>query len=112
MELNDWKDKIIEKSKKQISFRSNMSNTEIADLTTILFDYLEDGMLIIKNWRKLKDTTEFTNGQHDSGLIRYINDKYLANGREYYESFSSGGVSSSSKQSPESRLKSTCKQVM
>lgn len=112
MEMQEWKDVIIEKATRQISYRNNMSNSEKTELSLVLSDYLEEGISILRNWRKLKDEAEFISGKHDSGIVNFIKNKYLSNGRELFGAYSSGGVSSTMKQTPESILKSTCKQVI
>ena len=112
MEIQEWKDGIIDKAKRQISFRNNMSSSDIQDLTIVLSDYLEEGISILKKWRKLKDDNEFSSGEYDSGLIGFLKNKYSANGRELYSDYSSGGVRANMKKSPESILKSDYKQVM
>lgn len=112
MEMQEWKYGIIDKATRQITYRNNMSKSDIQELTMVLSDYLEEGMSILKKWRKLKDESEFVGGIHDSGLVSFLKNKYSANGRELYSGYSSGGVSSTMDKSPESVLKSTCKQVI
>lgn len=112
MEMQEWKDTIIDKAKRQITFRNNMSSSEILNLTVVLSDYLDEGISILRKWRKLKTDSEFLSGEHDSGLVNFLKNKYSANGREIFEGYSSGGVSSTMNKSPESLLKSTCKQVI
>lgn len=112
MELQEWKDLILDKAKRQITYRNNMSSSDIQELTLVLSDYLEEGITILKKWRKLKTDDEFISGTHDSGLIGFIKSKYQANGRDLFSSYSSGGVSSKMDKTPESLLKSTCKQVI
>ena len=75
MEIYEWKDEIVTRAVKEISFRANMSKSDLSELTLVLFNFLEDGITILKNWRKLKDDTEFLNGTHNSGLINYLKDK-------------------------------------
>lgn len=110
MELRDWRDKIINNSKMLISNRSNMSFNEVENMTDVLELYLDDGISLIKKWRKLNDNEEFLNGDHDSALREYVYNRYLASGREIFQSYSSGGISSSMKSSPDNILKSACKQ--
>ena len=112
MEFDAWKLRIVEKAIAKEKYHSNMSENEALQLSTLFCDYLDDGVLIIKKWRKLKDTTEFTNGDHNEGLLTYISDRHQSRGRELYQGYSSGGVSASMVRSPESRLKSSCKQVI
>ena len=112
MELQEWKDSIIKDAKVQIYFRNNLSLEEDSNLVSILSIYLEDGINIIKQWRKLKNDNEFIGGIHNVALKRYIADRYLAAGRELFNDYSSGGVKATMKQSPESRLKSCVKQVI
>jgi hypothetical protein len=112
MGMEEWRNGIIEKATRQITFRNNMSNNEIQKLSLVLSDYLDEGISIIKKWRKLKNDDEFLNGYHDSGLIAFIKNKDNANGRELFNSYSSGGVNSTMNSNPESILKSTCKQVI
>lgn len=110
MEDREWRDKIINNSKILISNRNNLSLNEVEDMNSIFELYLDDGISIIKKWRKLNDFEEFLSGQHDSALREYIYNRYLASGREIFQSYSSGGVSSSMKTSPDDILKSTCSQ--
>ena len=112
MEMQEWKDSILDKAKRQITYRNNMSGSDIQELMFVLSDYLEEGISIIKKWRKLKDESEFVGGIHDSGIVGFLKNKYSANGRELFGDYSSGGVKANMKQSPESLLKSTCKQVI
>ena len=112
MEIYEWKDDIINRAIRQISYRNNMSNADKAELKLVLSDYLQDGISILKKWRKMKDDSEFISGMHDEGLIVYIKAKDQANGRDLFYSYSSGGVSSSMKQTPENLLKASCKQVV
>lgn len=112
MEMQEWKDGIVDKAVRQITFQSNMSQSDISNLTLVLADYLDDGILIIKNWRKLKTDDEFLSGKHDTALVAYLKNRYLDAGRELFNDYSSGGVKANRKQSPESILKGSCKQVM
>ena len=112
MEIQEWKEDIVSRATREISFRNNMSKAETTELSLVLFDFLEDGITILRNWRKLKDDTEFLAGIHNGGLVNFLKDKYNANGRENFQNYSSGGVTSSMRNTPESRLKSTCKQVI
>lgn len=112
MELQEWKDTLIDKSIRKITFRNNMSANDISELTLVLVDFLDEGIAELKKWRKLKNNDEFLNGIHDTALLTFINDKYLANGRELFQGYSSGGVNASMKVSPLSRLQSSCNQAM
>lgn len=112
MEFQEWKDGIIEKAVRQISYRSNMSRNDLDNLTLVLSDYLDDGLTILRKWRKLKDDSEFVSGMHDSGLIVFMKAKDQANGRDLFSDYSSGGVKANMKQTPESLLKASCKQVI
>ena len=112
MELQDWKNVIIAKAVKQISYKSNMSASDKTELTFVLLDYLDEGITILRKWRKLKDDTEFVSGQHDSGLVAFIKAKDQANGRDLFSDYSSGGVRANMKVTPENLLKGSCKQVM
>lgn len=112
MEMQEWKDSILDKAKRQVSYRNNMSSSDIQELTLVLSDYLEEGISIIKKWRKLQNESEFLSGEHDSRLINFLKNKYSANGRELFGDYSSGGIKANMKKSPESILKSTCKQVI
>lgn len=112
MEFDAWKLKIVEKAIEKEKYHSNMGANEVQSLTVLFSDYLEEGVHIIRKWRKLKDTTEFTNGDHDQALLNYISDRHQSRGRELYYGYSSNGVSASQKYSAESRLKASCKQVL
>jgi hypothetical protein len=112
MEMQEWKDGIVDKAVRQITLQSNMSTTDISKLTLVLIDYLDDGIRIIEDWRKLKTDDEFSSGKHDTALVGYLKNRYLDAGRELFSDYSSGGVRASRKQTPESVLKSSCKQVM
>jgi hypothetical protein len=95
-----------------ISNRSNMSNDEAENLTPILSIYLEEGKEIIRKWRKSVGEVEIVQGLHDSALLEFVINKYTLMGRNIYDSYTSGGVKSTVSKSPESILKSSCKQVM
>ena len=110
--MNDWKAEIVDKALRQISYRNNMSTEEKTELSLVLSDFLEEGILVLRKWRKLKDDTEFLSGIHNNSLIVFLKNKYSANGRELFENYSSGGVSSTMGKTPEDLLKSTCKQVI
>ena len=112
MELQEWKDFIVKKALRQITYRNNMSSSDISELTLVLSDYLGEGIKILKKWRKLNNDDEFVSGNHDSGLVEYLKNKVQANGRELFSDYSSGGVKAKMDKTPESVLKSTCKQVM
>lgn len=112
MDIYEWKQGIIDKAVRQISYRNNMSQTDKDDLSLVLSDYLNDGINILRKWRKLKDDNEFVSGMHDEGIILYLKAKEQANGRDLFVGYSSGGVSASMKQTPESLLKASCKQVI
>ena len=112
MEMQTWRDGVIDKAKRQITYRNNMSASEKNELSIVLSDFLDEGISIITQWRKLKDNNEFVNGKHDNGLLNYLKNKYIANGRELYSDYSSGGVKAKMDKTPESILKSTCKQVI
>lgn len=110
--MQNWKSDLIGQAKRQILLTTNMGKNETSELVFVLSDYLEEGIAIIKSWRKLNDESEFESGKHNSALIVFMKNKYYTNGRELFDNYSSGGVSTSMKQSPESLLKSSCKQVM
>lgn len=110
--MQNWKSELIGKAKRQIVQTNNMSQKEAAELAFVLSDYLEEGITILKNWRKLKVDSEFVSGKHDAGLIVFIKSKYQANGRDLFNEYSTGGIKANMKQTPESLLKASCKQVM
>ena len=112
MEFQEWKYGILDKAVRQITYRANMSQTDKDSLTLVLSDYLDDGITILRKWRKMSDDSEFISGQHDSGLVAFIKAKDQANGRDLFSDYSSGGVRANMKVSPENLLKGSCKQVM
>lgn len=112
MEMQEWKDGVIVKAIRQITYRANMSQNDIDNLTFVLSDYLDDGITILRKWRKMSDDSEFISGQHDSGLVAFLKAKDQANGRDLFTGYSSGGVNATMKVTPENLLKSSCKQVM
>lgn len=112
MELQEWKAEVVKKAISQITYRNNMSSSDISELTFVLSDYLDEGISVLKKWRKLKNDNEFLNREHDDGLIDYLKNKMQANGRDLFSDYSSGGVRAKMDKTPESVLKSTCKQVM
>ena len=112
MEMQEWKDGVIAKAVRQITYRANMSQTDKDSLTLVLSDYLDDGITILRKWRKMSDDSEFISGQHDSGLVAFIKAKDQANGRDLFSDYSSGGVRANMKVTPENLLKGSCKQVM
>ena len=112
MELQEWKDGVIAKAIRQITYRANMSQNDIDNLTFVLSDYLDDGITILRKWRKISDDSEFISGQHDAGLVAFLKAKDQANGRDLFTGYSSGGVNATMKVTPENLLKSSCKQVM
>jgi hypothetical protein len=89
-----------------------MSQADIDKATLVLSDYLDDGITILRKWRKMSDDSEFISGQHDSGLVAFIKAKDQANGRDLFSDYSSGGVRANMKVTPENLLKGSCKQVM
>jgi hypothetical protein len=112
MEFQEWKYGIIDKAVRQITYRANMSQADKDSLTLVLSDYLDDGITVLRKWRKMSDDSEFISGQHDSGLVAFIKAKDQANGRDLFSDYSSGGVRANMKVTPESLLKTSCKQVM
>lgn len=112
MEMQEWKDGVIANAVRQITYRANMSQTDIDNLTFVLSNYLDDGITILRKWRKMSDDSEFISGQHDSGLVTFIKAKDQANGRDLFSDYSSGGVRANMKVTPENLLKGSCKQVM
>lgn len=112
MERQEWLDSILEKSVRQISYRNNMSDTEIQELKVVLSDFLEEGIQILTKWRKIKNESDFYKGDYDSGLILFVKNKYSANGRELYSDYTSGGIKTTMDKTPESVLKSNYKQVI
>lgn len=110
--MQEWKDLIIDKAKRQIAYRNNMSSSEIQELTLVLSDFLEEGISILKKWRKIKDDSAFLTKEYDSGLVLFIKQKYQSNGRDLFSDYTSGGVKATMKVSPENTLKGTYKQVM
>ena len=112
MTVQEWKNNIIEKCKRQILFRNNMSSSEIGELKLVLSDYLDEAVDILKKWRKLLSDAEFVEGVHDSAIVLFIKQKYQANGRDLFNDYSSGGVKANMKVTPENLLKGSCKQVM
>ena len=112
MTMIEWKDGIIEKALRQITYRNNMSQADKDDLTLVLSDYLDEGISILRKWRKLKDDREFISGVHDGGLMVFLKAKDQANGRDLFNDYSSGNVKANMKQTPESLLKASCKQVI
>jgi hypothetical protein len=112
MDMQSWKSGLVLKATTQITYRQNMSGADISSLTLVLSDYLDEGITILRNWRKMKDDNEFVSGMHDSGLVSFIKAKYQANGRDLFSDYSSGGVMANMKVTPENLLKGSCKQVM
>ena len=112
MGMQEWKDGVIANAVRQITYRANMSQTDIDNLTFVLSNYLDDGITILRKWRKMSDDSEFISGQHDSGLVTFIKAKDQANGRDLFSDYSSGGVRANMKVTPENLLKGSCKQVM
>lgn len=114
MDLTQWKDSIIEKAVSQISYRANMAPVDKSELNSLLSSFLDDGISILRKWRKLKseENEEFTNGTHDSSLVAFLKNKYYDNGKELYNGYSSNGISTSKRVAAESLLKSSCKQVL
>lgn len=112
MTMTEWKEGVLEKAMRQITYRNNMSQADKDDLILVLSDYLSEGISILRKWRKLKNDDEFLSGMHDAGLILFIKAKDQVNGRDLFSSYSSGGVSSSMKNTPEGLLKASCKQVI
>lgn len=112
MDIYEWKNLIIDKALRQITYRSNMSNSDKQELTLVLSDYLDEGITILRKWRKMSDDSEFISGLHDSGLVAFIKAKDQANGRDLFSDYSSGGVRANMKVTPENLLKGSCKQVM
>lgn len=112
MELQEWKDSVIAKAVRQIKYRANMSQTDIDNLTFVLSDYLDDGIMILRKWRKMTNDNEFVSGMHDNALVSFLKAKDQANGRDLFTGYSSGGVNATMKVTPENLLKSSCKQVM
>lgn len=112
MDIYEWKDGIIEKAKRQITYRANMASSDIQELTLVLFDFLDEAISILTKWRKLTNDNEFLQGKHDSAICRFLVDKYNAIGRESFSSYGAGGISSVMPKSPESILKSSTKQVI
>ena len=112
MEMQEWKDGVIAKAVRQISYRSNLSDTDMNNLTLVLSDYLDEGIKILRKWRKLKDDSELLSGMHDDGLVVFMKAKDQANGRDLFSDYSSGGIRANAKVTPESLLKASCKQVM
>ena len=110
--LDEWKKLRKDNAVTQICYRNNMSTSDKTELESILSVFLDDGIAIIKQWRKLKDNDEFLTGKHDYALKQFVIDKYLSNGRDIYKGYSSGGVNATMDQTPEGRLKNSCKQVM
>ncbi len=112
MEIQDWKDEIVENAIRQITYGSNMSSKDVSRLTAILFDYLEDGMQVLRIWRKIKIDSEFLSKKYDTALVKYLIDRNSVSGRDVFDSYSSGGVNTKFTKSPESKLKSSFPQVM
>ena len=112
MEFQEWKYGILDKAVRQITYRANMSQADKDSLTLVLSDYLDDGITILRKWRKMNDDSEFISGQHDAGLVAFIKAKDQANGRDLFSDYSSGGVRANMKVTPENLLKGSCKQVM
>lgn len=112
MEMQEWKDGVIAKAVRQITYRANMSQADIDKATLVLSDYLDDGITILRKWRKLKDDSELLSGMHDDGLVVFMKAKDQANGRDLFSDYSSGGIRANAKVTPESLLKGSCKQVM
>jgi hypothetical protein len=110
--MNAWKNKLVEKAVRQVSYKINMSANDINDLTFALSDYLDEGITILRKWRKMKDDSEFISGMHDDGLVLFMKAKNQANGRDLFAEYSSGSVKANMKHTPESLLKASCKQVM
>ena len=112
MEMQEWKDGIVEKAKRQLAYRNNLSGSDIDSLTIALFDYLDEGINVLREWRKLSNDVEFISGKHDNALIVFLKEKNQANGRDLFGDYSSGGIKANMKTTPENRLKGSCKQVM
>ena len=89
-----------------------MSRSDSDNLSVVLSDYLDEGITILRKWRKMSDDSEFISGQHDAGLVAFLKAKDQANGRDLFSDYSSGGVRANMKVTPENLLKGSCKQVM
>lgn len=112
MLFDEWREGIIEKAKRQISYRANMSSSDIQELTLVLFDFFDEAISILTKWRKLKTNDEFLQGMHDASICKFLVEKYNSIGREGFTSYGAGGISTSMPRSPESVLKSSTKQVI
>ena len=112
MDMQTWRSSLIMKAVRKITYRANMSKSDSENLSVVLSDYLDEGITILRKWRKMSDDSEFISGQHDAGLVAFLKAKDQANGRDLINDYSSGGVRASMKVTPENLLKSSCKQVM
>ena len=112
MDMQTWRSSLIMKAVRQITYRANMSKSDSENLSVVLSDYLDEGITILRKWRKMSDDSEFISGQHDAGLVSFLKAKDQANGRDLFSDYSSGGVRANMKVTPENLLKGSCKQVM
>lgn len=110
--ISTWRDEIIKKVIRQISYRSNLSNADIDKLLPVLYDYLNEGVAILRKWRKISDENEIYNGKYDDGLIAFLKAKEQINGREAFSDYTSGGVTANMKVTPENILKGYYRQVL
>lgn len=103
--LSEYKTFIIQSAEERLFFMKNI-NRESTELKTVLSNLYDKGYSVIRQWRKMKDDTEFLNGKWNNQHIDFIVDSYNALNEENYTSSNVGGNSRTYSMSPESALKS------
>lgn len=111
--LEDYKTSIIQSAEERLFFMKNI-NREGKAVQSVLSNLFDKGVLIIRQWRKLKEDNndEFLNGMWSSQHIDFIVDSYNALNEENYRTSNVGGVSRTYNMPPESVLKSKIPQKL
>ena len=107
-DINVWKENLIKEALLEISLAYP---DEVAD-ATLLKTFLKQGVHEITKRRKLKNDSEFVNGDHDYNLVRFIVRSYNEGGIEGVRSTNSLGVTRTFSVSPLAELKQNTLQVI
>lgn len=107
-DINVWRENIIKEAQLQLSLSFP---DEVAD-PTLLKMFLKRGVSEITKRRKLTNDDEFTRGDHDYTLVRFIVRSYNEGGIEGVVGTSSLGVSRNFSVSPLAELKQNTLQVI
>lgn len=105
--MKEMKAKLVGRASRRLNY-----NTEYIADTEILGDFFDEGVLILTNWRKLKNDNEFLSGKHDVALINFMVESFGYMGMEGQSYSANNGRVRQYLLDPKAKLQSSVPQIM